>query len=167
MHTRTAPTAQPRITSKELALVGVGGAIGTLARHGLGVVLPDVSGLPTATLLVDVVGSLTLGVLVRALTRTIPSPTRRHDLYLILGTGVLGGFTTYSGLAASTADLARHGRPILAVTTAVATVLSGTLAAYTGVVLGDRVGPARPGPESSSRPNTAPGRTSPPETGGR
>lgn len=73
-----------------IALVAVGGFVGSVSRYavdvGLAAVLGDVTGV--ATLLVNVVGSFALGVLV---ARTTTAQSR-----LFAGTGLIASFTTYS-----------------------------------------------------------------------
>jgi CrcB protein len=79
-----------------LAVVAAGGALGSIARYGIDVALPHGrSDLPVATLLINVTGSLLLGLLVAA---------RPHARWLrpFLGTGVLGGFTTFSAFSLET-----------------------------------------------------------------
>lgn len=79
-----------------LLVVAVGGALGALARYGVGLALPHAGAtLPTGTLLVNVTGCLLLGLLVGAL------PEARW-LRPFAGTGVLGGFTTFSTFALET-----------------------------------------------------------------
>lgn len=68
-------------------LVGTGGAIGSVFRFLLSKA-PAVKGLPLGTLIVNVSGSCALSVLVFS-----QAP---HDLMYFLGTGVLGGYTTFS-----------------------------------------------------------------------
>jgi len=78
-----------------LALISLGGALGTAARYLLSVGLLRALGpaFPYGTLAVNVIGSFLLGVIMQAGGDTSPlSPTTR----LVLGTGVMGGFTTYS-----------------------------------------------------------------------
>jgi fluoride exporter len=75
--------------------IGVGGAVGSIARHALATWLQQTYGgaFPHGTLAVNVIGSFLLGALMQATVSTeLVSPTLR----LALGTGVLGGFTTYS-----------------------------------------------------------------------
>lgn len=111
-----------------------------MSRYGLGRLIPDASGLPTATFLVNIVGAFALGALIQFLADAVPSPTPRHTLRLVWGTGFLGGFTTYSGLAASATSIVRDGRAIVGVVYAVATVLSGVVTAYLGVLTGGHLG---------------------------
>ncbi len=105
----------------ELALVAAGGFVGTLARAallgGLGVTPPAV---PWPTLLVYVSGALARAVLVRL------SAGRRARL--LLGTGVLGAWTTFSTLAVE-ADRLLVARPLAGVVYALVTVVAGLAAA--------------------------------------
>jgi CrcB protein len=84
-----APAPEPLL----LLVVALGGLLGSLGRYGLGVAHP---GLAT-TLAINVVGSLLLGLLVGL---------RPHGRWSrpFLGTGVLGGFTTFSAFAVQTVD---------------------------------------------------------------
>ena len=112
-----------------LLLVSVGGAAGACARYALGLLVPDgPGGLPLATLLTNLLGCLLLGLLVG----------RRPDdavLRPLLGTGVLGGFTTFSALALQ-ADRLLAGRPLVALGYLAATTVGGLLCAAAGLRLG-------------------------------
>lgn len=98
-----------------VAAVAVGGALGAALRWGLELAL-GTDGWPWATLLVNVLGCAALAVLV---TRAAP---RRPWLRAGVGTGLLGGFTTFSTYAVQVAALA-GGAPALALLYAVATPL--------------------------------------------
>ncbi len=117
---------------RSLALVVVGGTAGTLSRFGVNEVLPEGGLFPWATFIVNVVGSFALGVLLAALL------TRHTELRLLLGTGFLGGFTTYSALAVETDTLLRGDHVILGVAYAVGSVVAGLAAALAGIALGSR-----------------------------
>lgn len=81
-----------------VAVVAVGGAIGASARYGASLIWPTAPGtFPTTTLLVNVVGCAVMGVLMVILTEARTSPHRL--LRPFFGTGVLGGFTTFSTYA--------------------------------------------------------------------
>jgi CrcB protein len=76
-------------------LVALGGALGSVARYGVGVAAPRVLGtaFPWGTLLVNLLGSFLIALVMHlALTTAAISPSAR----LFLTTGVMGGFTTYS-----------------------------------------------------------------------
>ena len=113
-------------------LAALGGALGALARWALAEVLPHSPGSwPWATLVVNLVGCLLIGVLLAVLLARFPqSPWLRP----FLAVGVLGGFTTYSTFAVDVVRLADAGRLVLAGGYLVASVLGGVLAVLTGLV---------------------------------
>ena len=115
-----------------LLVVAAGGMIGSLARYGIATALPHGrSELPVATLLVNVVGCLLLGVLVAGWP---------HAKWLrpFVGTGVLGGFTTFSAFALET-DRLLDRAPVVAVLYVALSLLLGLVAAAVGLRLGTRV----------------------------
>ncbi|EYT57873.1 hypothetical protein D514_0117190 [Microbacterium sp. UCD-TDU] len=116
------------VNFRRILLVAAGGTMGTAARLGLGLVLPDTGGFPVAVLIANVVGALLIGVLAARLPASA-------DLRLMLGTGVLGGFTTYSAFMTGTLDL-WTGAPVLAIVYAVGTLVLGLGAAALGLHLG-------------------------------
>lgn len=114
-----------------LLVVAVGGALGSLARYGLAEALPHSRGtLPVATLLVNVLGCLLLGLLVGTL------PFARW-LRPLLGTGVLGGFTTFSAVALETDQLLDRA-PAVALVYVALSLLLGMGAATLGLRLAAR-----------------------------
>jgi CrcB protein len=141
-------TRPPALTLESLALVWLGGTAGTAARYLTGRTVPHLLGVPVATLAVNVLGAFALGLLLEGLARrgspvgATPakrlSPNRQRRLRLLLGTGFLGGFTTYSALATETVLLARSGLQAFAVTYAVATLVLGLLASLAGIALAAR-----------------------------
>lgn len=119
-------TTWPRADA--VALVAAGGALGTLARYGATSHLDAVEGLPVGVLAVNVVGAFVLGVL----TSTVVSSRTR----LLLGTGVLGGFTTYSAFALDAQALLHGPDPSTGVVYVLATVAGGFAASVGGLALG-------------------------------
>lgn len=113
---------------RRILLVALGGTVGTAARLGLGLVLPDAGGIPAAVLLANILGALLIGILAARL----PAST---DLRLMLGTGVLGGFTTYSAFMTGTVALWAEA-PVLAVAYTVGSLVLGLAAAALGLRLG-------------------------------
>ena len=109
-------------------LVAVGGAVGALLRWAVGRWLAT-SGLPWATLLVNIAGSLLLGVVAAATDGW---------LHTLLGTGVAGALTTYSAFALDTVLLERNGRRGWAVANVVGTLALATTAFAVGWWLGAR-----------------------------
>ncbi|KAB1889805.1 CrcB family protein [Microbacterium oxydans] len=113
---------------RRILLVAAGGTAGTAARLGLGLMLPDVGGFPVAVLVANVVGALLIGLLAARLPATA-------ELRLALGTGVLGGFTTYSAFMTGTLSLWADA-PVIAVAYAVGSLTLGLAAAALGLRLG-------------------------------
>jgi CrcB protein len=103
---RTQPQEQADPLRDHLPAVGViavGGGIGSVARYGLSrAVHPAANGFPVATFVTNVVGALLLGALIVAVIEV----WRPHHLVRpLLGTGLLGGFTTFSTFAVETRGL--------------------------------------------------------------
>lgn len=118
-----------------IALVALGGAVGTALRHGVSTVLPQAPGFPTATFLVNIVGAFLLGVLLEALVRRGPETRRGQRLRLGLGTGLLGGLTTFSALALEVERLLALGDTGTASLYAASSLVVGFLACLLGVAL--------------------------------
>lgn len=114
-------------------LAAFGGALGALARWGLAEAFPHSTGLPWATLAVNLTGCLLLGVLTAVLVARAPgSPWARP----FLGVGVLGGFTTYSTFAVEVVRLTDAGAAATAAGYVLASVLGGIAAAAAGTMAG-------------------------------
>jgi CrcB protein len=119
-----------------LALIFLGAALGTTARSLLEGAFPAGPGaFPWTTLWINVCGSLLLGMLLEAIAESGRDAGWRRGLRLGLGTGVLGGFTTYSTFSVETVLLLRSGHWLLALGYALASVVPGVLAAMLGVRL--------------------------------
>ena len=131
------------LRARSMVLVFVGGALGTAARAALSQALPPLAGVPVAVLGINVLGAAVLGLLLELLRRAGDDRGRRRDLRLFAGTGVLGGFTTYSALAADTASLVAGGRAGVATAYALGTLVLGLVAALLGVLVGTRLGARR------------------------
>ncbi len=86
-------------------LVALGGAAGALLRYGASTWLEDGS-MPWATLSVNLIGSLLLGALMGAVAG---GAEVSEGVVLLVGTGVLGAFTTMSAFALEVVDLADSG----------------------------------------------------------
>ena len=84
--------------------VAIGGAVGSVARHAMGVWSVSVFGpaFPWGTLMVNVLGSFVIGVV--ASTTTL-----NDDLKLFLAVGLCGGFTTFSSCSLQTLNLIQAG----------------------------------------------------------
>ena len=124
-----------------LGLVFLGGTVGTALRAALELALPPVdlaSGarLPLTTLGINLLGALLLGLLLEALGRGGLDADGRRTARVLLGTGLLGGFTTYSALATDSVVLLQGGAVEVALAYMVGTVLFGGLATWLGIVIG-------------------------------
>lgn len=100
------PGRPVHLRASSLGLVALGGAVGTGVREALALTWPAAPGsVPVTILLINVVGAFVLGALLEWLSRSGPDEGRRRGVRLLVGTGVLGGFTTYSSLATDAAVL--------------------------------------------------------------
>ncbi len=116
-----------------VGIVAAGGAAGTLARWQLGVHNPVSPGaFPTTTFVVNVLGAALLGYLVG---RVPVRDNKTEAVRLLLGTGVLGGFTTFSTYAVEVARRVPHHQGT-ATMYAIATVVAGIVAAVVGLAVG-------------------------------
>jgi fluoride exporter len=123
-----------------LAAIAAGGAVGALARHLVGEALPTAPGaFPWGTFLINVSGSLLIGILITALGLL---PAHHRLVRPFLGVGLLGGFTTFSTYAVQSHELVRSGRPVLALAYLGGTVLAAVLAVVGGVLLVRRLAAA-------------------------
>jgi len=120
-----------------VALVALGGAAGTAARVAITLAIPPAGAFVVATFAINVVGALLLGILLEVLARRGPDVGRLRSIRLLLGTGFLGGFTTYSALATDTAMLT-GGDTGTALAYSLGTILIGGVATWAGIIIGSR-----------------------------
>jgi CrcB protein len=116
--------------------VGIGGALGSVARFWLTAVMVSLTGprFPWGTLLINVLGSFVIG-LVAGLT-LIPERVAWHpDARIFLMTGVCGGFTTFSAFSLQTLELVKAGEVWDAGFYAVASVVLCLIFTWAGFVL--------------------------------
>lgn len=90
-------------------LVGAGGALGAMMRFGVSSIIGRLwpSQFPAATLVVNIVGSLAMGLLIGWLARTLPAWAAEARLFVAVG--VLGGFTTFSAFSLDAIALIERG----------------------------------------------------------
>lgn len=128
------PPRPPHHHLELVGLVAAGGVVGTLARYETTLWLGTApSGLPTATVTVNLVGCFLLGLLLEALGRRGPESSRMQAARLTLGTGMLGGFTTFSSLAEELAQLVHTHAVGVAALYAVVSVVGGLIATVMGI----------------------------------
>lgn len=112
-------------------LAALGGAVGAAARYGVGLwALKTFSGaFPLATFCVNIVGGLAMGLLVGLV------PLENRSAHILLGVGVLGGFTTFSAFSLELVRLLEQGDAGLALGYAGASVVASAAACYAGLLL--------------------------------
>lgn len=118
-----------------IAAVLVGGGIGSVARYVVTFGMtqrfgPGYAWLPTLT--INIAGSFIIGIVFQlAQTRAfgITSVVR-----VLLMTGVIGGFTTFSTFSLDMVTLAGEGAPLLALAYGAGSVVAGFFGAYAGIV---------------------------------
>jgi CrcB protein len=118
-----------------LLLVGLGGAFGAICRYLLGVRLFKVfgPGLPYGTFAANLIGGLLMGVLVGVLALRGGADQERWRL--LLGVGVLGGFTTFSSFSLETVLMVERRTYGLAAAYSLASVVLSVAALYLGLFL--------------------------------
>lgn len=118
------------------ATVALGGALGAVGRYQLGRAITQLVGpgalFPWATLAANVLGCLAMGAVFGWLAR---SGYSSEALRLLLGVGLLGGFTTFSAFSLEMLLLIQRGAAGLAVGYAGISVLAGLAALYIGLVI--------------------------------
>jgi CrcB protein len=115
-----------------LFAIALGGAAGSLLRYGIGTMMgtrPDA--FPFGTLLVNVTGSLLLGLLVPRLDAALASPELRAALTI----GLCGGYTTFSTFSLETVRMFQGGRGTAAIAYVLASVLLSSIAMLAGLTL--------------------------------
>lgn len=121
--------------------VAVGGAVGAVARYGLGGWVQERAGFgfPLGTLVVNVLGSVLIGFAVRyvEVMRTTP------EVRALVAVGLLGAFTTFSTYSYETVSLLEDGEWLRAGLYAVGSLLLGLAAVYAGLWAAALVLPGR------------------------
>jgi CrcB protein len=97
------------INPTNLLLAALGGALGSVLRVGAVALLPSAAGrLPWGTIVVNITGSLAIGLL---MGWTGPVTTDNARLHSLLIVGLCGGFTTFSAFSWQTLDLFQKNQP--------------------------------------------------------
>ncbi|MEV4627609.1 fluoride efflux transporter CrcB [Micromonospora sp. NPDC049523] len=139
--TGTGSDGTDRLPVDVLAVVAAGGALGAAARYGVATAWPTPSGhFPWTTLIINLTGCALLGILMAYVTGRI-APHRLVRPFL--GTGVLGGYTTFSTYAVETRGLLAADRPLLACGYVLGTLAGALTAVWLGGRLLSRIRPAR------------------------
>ncbi|WP_165986361.1 CrcB family protein [Streptomyces sp. YIM 98790] len=149
---RTPGTAPPwRGEGAVLAAVAVGGGAGAAGRYGLTLLWPDAgAGIPWSMVTVNAVGCALIGVLMVVLGERPHAP---RLLRPFLGTGLLGGFTTFSAYAWAFEELTAAGRDAAAFGSLILTPVLSLAAAWLGWTVTHRTLLRRRRPLPSAAPS--------------
>ncbi len=112
--------------------VGLGGALGSMARFGMQTLFRVWLGslFPWGTLVVNLLGSLLIGLCAAFAERRLPG------LRPWMMTGFIGGFTTFSAFSLENAYLIRNGQPLAFMLNVLVSVAGGVLLAFGGYAWG-------------------------------
>lgn len=120
---------------QKILLIGLAGACGALARYGLGGMVQRYSGatFPWGTLVVNILGSFLFGFIWSLVEqRLVISPEAR----IIILSGFLGAFTTFSSFMFETSSLMGEGQWLLAGLNIGGQILFGLTAMFLGLAAG-------------------------------
>jgi len=122
--------------------VGLGGAIGTIARFWLDGVVSNRFGktFPLGILTINITGSLLIGLLFALIGPEAPRLVR-PGVYAFFVVGVCGGYTTFSSFSLNTLNLAREGQWLYAGANVVFSVVFCLVAVWLGYLLGTSLNP--------------------------
>lgn len=115
---------------QQALFIAAGGALGSLARYGLSMVIQQASAgtFPRGTLVVNITGSFLIGALMEAFDSVLVPPLWRSFLTI----GFLGAYTTFSTYTFETVRMMREGE----IGPAALNVVGGNVAGLVAVVLG-------------------------------
>ncbi|MCL8011541.1 CrcB family protein [Streptomyces sp. AS02] len=117
-----------RTQAPVVAVVALGGAVGATARYAFALGWPTPQGgFPWATFWTNVVGCAVIGVFMVVITDVWAAHRLVRPFF---GTGVLGGFTTFSTYAADIQHLADNGHPRTALAYLAATLIAALAAVW-------------------------------------
>ena len=126
------------IRDRNIIIIAVGGAIGTISRFGLNQLFLDQNGGNTiSTFIANSTGSFILGLLIAYISL---KPEWPPEIKLFLSIGILASYTTFSTLTVSTIYMIENGEIIKALINVSGSILVGLIAAYLGIILGRSVG---------------------------
>jgi fluoride exporter len=119
----------------QVLMVALGCALGGVARFLLGKGVnaqPWADGFPWATLIINVAGSVCLGIVAEFYLER-ESSSFRMEIYLLLGTGFCGGFTTFSTFSLEMLNLIKAGAILPSIGYALGSVIISLLGVFAGM----------------------------------
>lgn len=118
---------------KALVLVFLGGGTGSLLRYMISKWVPTIqTGFPYATLMVNILGSLLIGILLGWFSK---NQSISQNTLLLVGTGFCGGFTTFSAFAFENQLFLKNGDITTFALYTIASITLGILVVFLGVWL--------------------------------
>ena len=116
--------------------VAAGGAIGTLARHGVNIFFTHLVGraVPYATAVVNIAGALAVGLLSGAIASGRLELSNEMRTFIFVG--ILGGFTTFSSFMLDTLTLGHGGEQARAFSNVAVQMVFGLAAVWAGFRVG-------------------------------
>lgn len=118
-----------KVTLMNLLFVMIGGFFGAICRYLLGEWVKPVHGFPLGTLLINLIGCLFLGWFLAFVNR---SKKIKPEVTLMIGTGVIGSFTTFSTFSVETVHLIQEGHVFSALFYVSSSTIFGLLLADVG-----------------------------------
>ena len=112
--------------------VALGGALGSVLRYFLSLVIPKVAGFPWPTFVANVLGCLCIGIFSGLFLKC---DSLSPNLKLFLVTGFCGGFTTFSTFASENLALLQSGKFGMCIAYALASFVLGVAACFAGLYL--------------------------------
>ena len=112
-------------------LVGAGGAIGAILRYFIATL--TAATFPYATMIINITGSLAMGLLIGILARTLPP--MQEEIRLFVAVGILGGYTTFSAFSLDAVTLWQRGDLTGAGLYVAISVVVSILALFAGLTL--------------------------------
>jgi fluoride exporter len=114
----------------DLVFVGIGGALGSLARYRLGKVVTEKSNttFPIGTFIINISGAILLGL--------VSSLDASRNMYLLLGDGFLGAYTTFSTFMYEGFNLFQENEKLNAFIYVLGSLLIGIIGYILGFELG-------------------------------
>lgn len=131
----------PHVEMAVVLAIGLGGVIGAVARYAVSLGLPTETGrFPWGTFLINVSGAAVLGFFLVVVVEQIP---RGRLVRAMIGTGIIGAYTTFSTYVVEAVLLVRAGDPVAALAYLLGSVLAGIVAVWLGMTAARKVLRAR------------------------
>lgn len=113
---------------KNVMLAGLGGAIGTMMRFAVYIIVKTPN-FPLATLLINIAGSLVIGLVFGFAIRDINFDS---NWKVFLATGICGGFTTFSAFSLENVQMLQEGKYFSSALYMITSILVGIVATWAG-----------------------------------